>query len=741
MNGVTPHDTTQIVPSTCWECGTLCGSLMTVAAGVVTKIAPNPAHPASKGAFCVKGMRSIRDWTYQDGRLTTPLRRVGPRGGGAFEPTTWDAALDEIADRLAAIRREHGPRAIAGATNGAFFSRGLMMALLMRSLGSPNWMVNQDLCGGCRAVADKMTGLGIGGGEDIDHTACALIVGRNPSVADPIQWMALKRAKARGARIIVIDPLRTSAADLADLWLRPRPGTDTAVALAMIRTMIAEGLYDRAFTERWCFGFEALADRAATCTPQWAEQESGVPAGDIVQAARWYAAGPSCFVSGHGIDASSSGVQTFRAYFAMVAITGNVDRIGGNRRAKTPPGFKTNFDILFDPAFRLPREIEDQRIGAQQFPLWAGPLGYQMACHNPSVITAILTGEPYPVRALYASGANILLTYPDVQRTVAALQSLDLFVVASQYLTPTAAWADFVLPKTTTLEEEEVTLHQAGPCVTYTAPGSARRGEARPDIEIAVALIDRMAARDSPHANFLPWRDQSAFVEYLVAATDIDLAELKRTGFHRFPWSQGDLETQKIATPSGKFELYSQEMARAGVDPLPAHIPPAHAREPLPLQAEYPLVLQTGLREKTYHHSRFREQAWARKISADPIVYVHPATAEKHGIADGDWITVQTPRSSGTCSLRAKITSNTLQGVLTTGMGWWLPEAPAPWFGARDVNVSGAMSYSGPWDAASGSADTRAIACRIVRVATASFGNGIGDTSSAISQTADALQT
>ena len=526
----------------------------------------------------------------------------------------------------------------------------------------------------------------------------------------------MKRAKARGAKIIVIDPLRTSAVDLADLWLRPRPATDTAIAMAMIRIVLTENRHDAAFTARWCHGLEALAERCAPCTPEWAEQQSGVPAADIVQAARWYAQGPSCFVSGHGIDASTTGVQTFRAYFALVAITGNVDRVGGNRRAKKPPGFKTSFDVLFDPARRLPAEIEDRRIGARQFPLWSGPLGFQMACHNPSVITAILTGAPYPVRALYASGANILLTYPDVERTVAALKSLDLFWVASHYLTPTAAWADYVLPKTTTLEEEEVSLHQTAPCVTYTSPSAARRGEARPDIEIAVALIDRLAARGSLHANFIPWRNQAEFVEYLVSRSEIDLAQLRRTGFQCFPYTQGDFEQQTIATPSGRFELYSQLMAQAGLDPLPAHVAPAHEREAPAVRAEFPLVLQTGLREKTYHHSRFREQAWARKVSPDPIVQVHPATAEQYRIADGDWITLTTPRTVGTCRLRSKITANTLAGVLTTGMGWWLPEAPAPFFGARDVNINGAMSYSGPFDPASGSADTRAIACRIIGV-------------------------
>ena len=212
-----------VVPSTCWECGAICGSLLTVQNGKVVKIGPNASHPASKGAFCVKGIRAAHEWTYQSSRLRSPLRRVGPRGSGKFVPVSWDSALDQMADGFAAVRSEHGPLALAGAVSGAFFSRGLVMALLMRALGSPNWMINQDLCGGCRAVGEKMTGLDITGGEDIENTACAMIVGRNPAVADPIQWMALKRAKARGARILVIDPFRTSAVDIADLWLRPRP--------------------------------------------------------------------------------------------------------------------------------------------------------------------------------------------------------------------------------------------------------------------------------------------------------------------------------------------------------------------------------------------------------------------------------------------------------------------------------------------------------------------------------------
>jgi len=225
-------------------------------------------------------------------------------------------------------------------------------ALLMRSIGSPNWMINQDLCGGCRAVSARAMGLNITSGEDIANTNCVLLVGRNPHAADPVQWTGIKQAKQRGAHLIVIDPKRVPACDLADIWLRPRPGTDAALALAMIAVLIEEKLYDADFVERWCHGFDALRERAAQYPPAVAAELTGVPAEDIVAAARMYGQGPSCFVSGHGIDAFSAGVQTFRAYHSLLAISGNVDRSGGNRRVKTPRGFKAKRAASLLPALR-----------------------------------------------------------------------------------------------------------------------------------------------------------------------------------------------------------------------------------------------------------------------------------------------------------------------------------------------------------------------------------------------------
>ena len=246
---------------------------------------------------------------------------------------------------------------------------------MLRSIGSPNFMINQDLCGGCRAVSARITGLDITRGEDIDNTRCALIVGRNPSIADPVEWAALKAAKKRGARIITVDPKRTQAAQMADLWLAPRVGTDAALALAMTHVLIAEGLTDKAFVARWCHGFDELAGRAAQFTPAVAAQICGVPADDIVAAARMYADGPSTFLSGHGIDAFSAGVQTFRAYHCLLAVSGNLDRPGGNLRVRTPKGFRNYLELLHDPAFRLDGRDRSQDHRRRPLPAVGGPQG------------------------------------------------------------------------------------------------------------------------------------------------------------------------------------------------------------------------------------------------------------------------------------------------------------------------------------------------------------------------------
>lgn len=704
----------RVVPSTCSECSVHCGSLIHVRDGVIEDIKPNPAHPLSKGAFCIKGLKGPTGLTYSERRLLYPLRRVGERGAGNWERISWDEALDHAADRFAAVREQYGPLALVGACNNVYFGRGVAVVMLLRSLGSPNWMINQDLCGGCRAVSLRSTGLDITRGEDIDNARCALVVGRNSYEADPIEWIALKKLKKRGGQIVVIDPKRIPTVGIADLWLRPEPGTDAAIGLAMIHVMIEEGLFDQAFVARSTHGFERLAARAREFTSQRAETLTGVPAKDIVAAARIYAQGPSTFVSGHGIDAFSAGVQTFRAFHCLVGISGNVDRLGGNRRVKKPKGFLDNLQVVHHPDFRLPLEIEQQTLGADKYPLWAGPRGWQTACHNPTVIDAILTGKPYPVRAMYASGANIVVTYPNTPKTVDALRSLDFLMVASDAMTPTAELADIVVPKTTALEEDEIRLQQGGPLITMTQQAVPPRGEARSDLKIARGLLEKMQARGGVTANFLPWRDEDEFIGFLLGDSGVTLDMLRRDGFAVFPYALEDFD--KFPSPTGKIELYSEAIASVGVDPLPNFVAPARQGAAPEVKAQFPLTLLTGDREKTYHHSRFRDQPWAKKISPDPRLLIHPETARAMAVSEGQWVRIETPGARGSCKAKVKITDNTPEGVVSTGMGWWRPGSMLPGSGAFDVNINAAMTYDGPWDPISGSVDSRGIRCRIVAV-------------------------
>ncbi len=702
----------QTVPTTCAECSAHCGALLTVSDERVTHVAPNPDHPYSQGAFCIKGIRGLTGLTYHRMRLLHPLRRVGERGAGNWQRISWDEALDELADGLAAARAKYGPLSLAGAVSNANCNRGVTVPLLLRSLGSPNVLINQDLCGGCRGVSSRVTGLDIVRGEDVEHANCALVVGRNSYAANPVEWTALKNLKKRGGRIIVLDPKRTPAVEIADLWLRPRPGTDAAIGLAMMNVLIRDSLYDREFVAAWCRGFDELRQRVAEFTPEAAERMSGVRAADIELAARIYADGPSTFVSGHGIDAFSAGVQTFRAFHCLVAISGNVDRRGGNLRVKKPRGFRDYGQVVHDPAFRLPREIEEQRIGAAQFPLWSGPEGWQAACHNPSAIDAILTGTPYPLRAMYVSGVNPVVTYPDTHKTVAALKSVDFLAVAADMMTPTAALADIVLPKTTGVEEEDVKLSPGG-CVTYTNLAVPPQGEARCDLDIAIAIVDRMQARGAVTKNLFRWRTQSEFTQFLLGDCGIRIEDLRRDGYARFDYRLGDFAERPFPTPSGKIELFATRLADLGLDPLPNFIPPAADASRPEMRAKFPLLLLTGDREKTYHHSRFREQDWAQKVSPDPRLLIHPETARELSFEDGAWVRLETEHLAGTCMLKLKVTDATPPRVVSTGMGWWKPGATAAFHGAYEININAAVSYDGPWDPMSGSADTRGRRCRI----------------------------
>jgi thiosulfate reductase / polysulfide reductase chain A len=272
-----------------------------------------------------------------------------------------------------------------------------------------------------------------------------------------------------------------------------------------------------------------------------------------------------------------------------------------------------------------------------------------------------------------------------------------------------------VLPKTTTLEEEEVSFMPSGPTVLFTRAVVPPQGEARSELDIALPLLAKLGERQAVARHLLPWTLQREFNAYLLGDCGIRIEDLERTGYAQV--APEPVADRPFATPTGKIELLSTTMADLGLDPLPAYDPPSRARLPEVERAQYPLILVTGDREKSYHHSRFRDQPWAIKVSPDPRLTMHPDTARGLGLDDGTWVRLEVARGKGACRLRIKLTEATPLDVVNTGMGWWLPSDPAPEHGALDVNINAALAYDGPWDPVSGSSDVRGIPCRVVPLA------------------------
>ncbi|MFN0301429.1 MAG: molybdopterin-dependent oxidoreductase, partial [Burkholderiales bacterium] len=498
----------------------------------------------------------------------------------------------------------------------------------------------------------------------------------------------------------------------ADLWLPIKPGTDAALALAMIHVLFEEQLLDRAFVENWSVGADALRERAAAYAPSAASTITGVPAEKIVAAARLFATQrPSSLVLGHGIDAQANGVKTTMAFHALLALTGNIDIPGGNRAPKRLAGFRDDYGIINDPLFRLPRAIEEQVVGSDRFPLWSGPDAWAKTCHNPSLIDAMRTNAPYPVRSLYVSGVNIACTYPGIDETIAALQSLDCLVVATDHMTPTAELADFVLPKTTLLEEEDVFSDPGGPCLTIVQRAVTPRGETRTDIEIAIDLHARLRARGGVDHDVLPWKTHRAYIDYQLEATNVTFEGMRSAGFAAFAFSHQEYETSGFKTPSRKIELSSSILAAHGIDPLPDYSSPGYRVE----DSGFDLILLTGIRSMAYHHSRFRDHAWARKMQDAPELRIHPDTARRAGIGVNDWAWVDVRGGARRVFLKAWLTEDVPLNVVATGMGWWFPEMSGADHGALAFNVDAAIPYGPPWDPISGSAEARNVACRIGR--------------------------
>ncbi len=703
---------TRTIPSTCTECTVQCGSLIHMEGDQLVKISGNRSHPSSRGAFCVKGMNAPLASRTNPNRITYPMGRIGERGQGKWRRLSWAEALDQIAERFGEIKVKHGATAIAGAAATFNYSRGTAVRLLMRSLGSPNLLINQDMCHGARATAALLSGFGGVPGNELSKAQVILVVGKSPSESDIVEWTNIRAAKSNGARLLVIDPRRTHLARLADRWLAVKPGTDAALALAMIHVILSENLHDRKFVETWCTGTDELRERARNYPPDVAARITAIPAEEIIETARLFASRrPGAMLLGHGIDAQENGVMTAVAFQSLIALTGNVDRQGSNRFVKQVPGFRGHNYFCNERRFRLPAAIEDKIIGGAQFPLWCSSGTYAQVSHNPSVLNAIRTGDPYPVRAMYVSGTNVVCTYPDQQNTIQALNALDTLVVASDVMTPTAELADFFLPKTTALEEEDLFMGRSEPCITIAQQIFPPQGEAKTDVEIAISLRDKLMEHGLIEFDVFPWASHREFNDYVLEDTKLTIDDLREAGFRSIDYGYEDYKKTGFRTPSGKFEFNPSKLKSYGYDPLPDYKIPSFSAA----AKEFDLVLLTGVRSMAYHHSRFRDHSWARRIKNVPEITINPSTAARLKISKDDWVWVETHNHLPRALLKAKLSDTVTENVVATGMGWWYPEMPGSSHGASLFSVGIAVSYGPPFDPICGSpAEARNTACRLV---------------------------
>ncbi|MGA8209391.1 MAG: molybdopterin-dependent oxidoreductase [Nocardioidaceae bacterium] len=710
------------VPTFCPLCVSRCGARASVAEGTLLALHPDPSHPTGK-AICVKG-RAAPEIVYHPSRLLHPLRRTTPKDAAdpGWQPITWDEALDTVAERLSTAVASAGPQSVgfssSSPSTSAISDAVDWIQRLVRAFGSPNYCTYMELCGWGRYLAPLYTfGASVPGLylPDLDNAGCILFWGYNPSVARLAHATSTAAAVARGARLVVVDPRKAGLAAKADPWLRVRPGTDAALALSLTHVMIENGWYDADFVRDWTNAaddvdgrtvWDLLVARCAEYPPDVAETITGVPATDIVTAARTlWEARPVAFYTWSGLEQHSGTTQTIRAINVLYALTGSLDVPGGN--------------VLFEAVPSNPidgREfLSDDRppaVGVDERPL--GPARFEFVTGE-DLYSAALDRR---ITALVGFGGNLVMAHGDSARGREALRALDFFVQADLFMSPTAELADIVLPVTTPFESEALKIgfeysQEAQSLVQLRQPLVPPRGESRSDLQIVFDLATRLGLG----AHF--WDgDVDAALRHQLAPSGITLEELRAhpegvrvpltTRYRKYA------ETG-FATPSRKVELYSATLAAHGYEPLPTFVEPLTSPRSRPdLADRYPLVLSSA-KSLFFCETQHRQVAALRRSAPDPQVEMHPSTAAARGIANGDWVSLATP--AGSVRARAKLNASLDPQVVFGQHGWWeacdelgLPGYPP--YGPDSANLNLVLRQT-PSDPISGSSPLRAAVCEV----------------------------
>ena len=668
----------KLIPTFCAMCGPSagCGILAKVVDGKFVGIESFPECPINDGVNCAKA-HSAPQWVYSPERLKYPLKRIGAKGEGKFQRISWDEAITIIADKLMEQKARYGPESL-GILSPARRSYSDYLYRFLMTHGSPNYG-HSGICGAQLMFTFTYT-LGAPTSPDYDHADLMLIWGKQPvfSGASKRSVSKLIAAKERGCKFITIKPtLEPDGAVTNSLWVPVRPGTDAALALAMLHVIIDENLYDAAFVKDWCYGFDQLKDHVQQYSPAWAEKITGVPAAQIQEVARLYANTPKAAIDcGNGLEHAPSANDAIRAIGALIAITGHLDKPGtnvwggGGGNMPQPRGVHLRE--------RYTQEWVDKLVG-YEFPPALQPALEGTSASYYRILDSVLTGKKYTIRTIIAPGSQALASTRGTKRMIEALKKLDFFVILDTTRTADMSYADIVMP-ISTMYEVDHPFETSGNWIMARNKVIEPIGESKSDYEFWLDLGNKMGYGEDW------WNgDIKKHMDWRMEPLGMTYEELRSQYPKGRTYEAAPPSYQKYAAhfaakstridkgpylPEGKVALYNTLFEKAGLTPMPIwrELPEGPTATP-ELLTKYPLLLSD------YHTSRSYNAAWLRhvpdlrELEPYPLLHIHPDTAKERGIADGDWVIVEGPH--GTMKVKAMVYPGSRPDVVMLLHGWW----------------------------------------------------------------------
>ena len=644
----------------CDICPWRCGVVVNTVNGVVRKIDGNPLDPKSRGMLCARGQGGVSFLEDPD-RLQAPMMRTGARGEGSFQEVSWDQALDFIATKMLEIKERSGPESMAifGHTSGEFW----FTDLFAQAWGTPNAAKpSSSLCLSPRDEAAQLTyGSAVGGHEpvDWDELRCLTLIGshigedtRNTVMQDfATMW-------SKGGKVIVVDPRFSSVAAKADYWLPIKPGTDTALLLAWINVLITEDRYDADNVDEWTVGFDQLADHVQSFTPEWAAGITDLPADRIRETARVMSEyrPQSVIMPGRHVTWYGNDSQRMRANYLVNALLGAYGRRGGMYFNKTP-----YLETHPHPPFAVAGSSGGCSAGAEEVTdeLPLGPTGkaradgardtfWRGATALQELIDPMITGDPYPIEGLIVYGTNLLNSVPNKPRTIEALKALDLVVAIDVLPMEHVAWADVVLPESTYLERYDslwAVAHKT-PYIAMREPAIPPMYDTKPAWWMAKELGTRVGLE-----SYFAWEDIEDYLNTELRSVGSSLDDMRASGGiivqNGKPYFEDFGDESPFHTPSEKIELYSQQMADRGFDPMPVYEP-----TPEPPQGFYRLLYG---RTPVHTFAKTQNTPVLNELYPENELWLNEDAAQAEGVSNGQevWLENQDGARSGPIRVKA----------------------------------------------------------------------------------------